>query len=120
MSTRKTKQNNAHIVEEAWSLPTTQKAVVNAVVQAKINCYPHGSRELYMDNRYSSPELFVLLREQHQIRCCGTIRSNRKGWDSKIMNLAKSSARGSKKYHLFNWKSSIDETLANQAIFISK
>ncbi len=68
--------NNAHIVEEAWSLPTTQKAVVNVIVKSGISNDPFGKRELYMDNRYTAPELFVLLREKYQILCCGTIRNN--------------------------------------------
>ncbi len=85
---------NAHITQEAWHLPTTQKAVVNAVISSGINNDPDGMRELYMDNRYTAPELFVLLREKYQVLACGTIRSNRKGWDSNIMNLKKSSPRG--------------------------
>ena len=58
--------NNAHIAEEAWSLPTTQKAVVNAVVKSGIGNDPFGKCELYMDNRYTNPELFVLSREKYQ------------------------------------------------------
>jgi hypothetical protein len=85
---------NAHIAEEAWSLPTTQKAVVNAVISSGIDNDPEGMREIYMDNRYTSPDLFVLLREKYKILACGTIRTNRKGWDPSIMNLSKSSPRG--------------------------
>ena len=85
---------DVHIIQEAWHLPTTQKAVVNAVVSSGINNDPDGMREIYMDNRYTAPELFVLLREKYQILACGTIRSNRKGWDSNIMNLKKSSPCG--------------------------
>ena len=55
---------NAHIVEEAWLLPTTQKAVVNAVISSGIDNDPEGMREIYMDNRYTSPDLFVLLQEK--------------------------------------------------------
>jgi hypothetical protein len=86
--------SNAHIVEEAWGLPTTQKAVVNAVISSGINNDPNGMREIYMDNRYTAPELFVILREKYQILACSTIRPNRKGWDAKIMNLTKSTPRG--------------------------
>lgn len=68
--------NNAHIVEEAWHLPTTQKAVVNAIISSGIHNNPEGMREIYMDNRYTAPELFLLLRERYQILACGTIRSN--------------------------------------------
>jgi hypothetical protein len=52
---------NAHIVEEARALPTTQKAVVNAVVSCGISTDPDGMREFYMDNRYTAPKLFVFL-----------------------------------------------------------
>ena len=38
---------NAHIVEEAWHLPTTQKAVVNAVLSSGISTDPNGMREIY-------------------------------------------------------------------------
>ena len=53
--------NNAHIVEEAWHLPTTQKAVVNAIVLSGIHNDPDGMREIYMDNRYTALEPFILL-----------------------------------------------------------
>ena len=86
---------NAHIAEEAWTLPTTQKAVVNAIVSSGISTDPDGMREIYMDNRYSAPELFVMLREKYQILAFGTVRSNRKGWDGSIMNLSKRDERGS-------------------------
>jgi hypothetical protein len=73
----------------------TQKAVVNAIVLSGISTDPDGMREIYMDNRYSAPELFVMLREKYQILACGTIQSNRKGWDGTIMNLSKNDERGS-------------------------
>jgi hypothetical protein len=38
---------NAHVVEEAWSLPTTQKAVVNTMICLGINNNPEGMSELY-------------------------------------------------------------------------
>jgi hypothetical protein len=41
---------NAHIIQEAWHLPTTQKAVANAVVSSGINNDPDGMCELHMDN----------------------------------------------------------------------
>jgi hypothetical protein len=85
---------NAHIDEEAWTLPTTQKAVVNAIVSSGISTDPDGMHELYMDNRYTAPELFILLQEKYQILACGTIRSNCKGWNCKIMNLSKKSSKG--------------------------
>ncbi len=64
--------NNVHIVEEAWHLPTTQKSVVNAIVTSGIHNNPNGMYELYMENQYTAPELFVLLQERYQILACGT------------------------------------------------
>ena len=62
---------NAHIVEEAWNLPTTQKAVVNAIVTTGLSTDPHDMREIHMDNSYSTPELFILLCEKYQILAYG-------------------------------------------------
>ncbi len=42
---------NAFIAEEAHNLPTTQKAVVNAIVLSGIANEPDGMREIYMNNR---------------------------------------------------------------------
>ena len=86
--------SNAHIVKEAWSLPATQKAVVNAIMSCGITTDPDSMREFYMDNRYTAPKLFVFLREKYHILACGTIRSNCKGWDSTVMNLTKTAPRG--------------------------
>ena len=47
-----------------------------------------------MDNRYGAPKLFVKLYT-YGILAVATIRKNRKGWDKQVMNLQKSSARGS-------------------------
>lgn len=55
--------NNAHIVEEAWSLLSTQKAVVNDF-SSGISNDPDRMREIYKDNHYPALELFVLLRER--------------------------------------------------------
>lgn len=40
-------------------MPSTQKADVNAVVATGIEMDPNGMREMYMDNRFTAPELFV-------------------------------------------------------------
>jgi hypothetical protein len=85
---------NAFVVVEAHNLPTTQKAVVNTIVLSGIANEPNGIREMYMDNRYSMPTLFILLREKYSILACGTVWSNRIGWNSQILNLPKSSQRG--------------------------
>ena len=85
---------NAFIGAEAHNLPTTQKAVVNAIVLSGITNEPNGMREIYIDNRYSAPTLFILLREKYSILACGTVRSNQTGWNSQILNLPKTSQRG--------------------------
>ncbi len=41
----------------------TQKAVVNAIVSIGLYKDPFGFCELYMDNHYSAPELFVMLKK---------------------------------------------------------
>ena len=58
----------------------TQKAVANAIVQAHLDEDSDGMRQLFMDNRYTSPLLFILLREKFDILCAGTICCNRVGW----------------------------------------
>lgn len=68
-----------HIVEEAWRLPTTKYAAVNANPQVMCN--------MYLGNWYTAPELLSSLYDV-SIVACGTICSNHKGWDSTIMNLA--------------------------------
>ena len=71
-----------------------QKAVVNAIVLSGIANEPNAMREIYMDNRYSVPTLFVLLQEKYNIVACGTVRSNHTGWNPQILNLPKLSQRG--------------------------
>jgi len=85
---------NALIAAEAHNLPSTQKAVVNAIVLSGITNEPNGMQEIYMDNRYSVPTLFVLLQEKYNILACGTVRNNRTGWNSQILNLPKTAQRG--------------------------
>lgn len=86
---------NIGIPEEIKSLPTTQKAVANAVMQSGIGNDPDGMRRLFMDNRYTAAPLFILLRERFDILCAGTTRKNRIGWPKDQMNMPKSAPRGS-------------------------
>ena len=85
---------NAVIAAKAHTLLMTQKAVVNSIVLSGIANKPYGMREIYMDNRYSTPTLFVLLRENYKTLACGTVRSNHMGWNPQILNLPKTSQRG--------------------------
>ena len=48
-------------------LPMMQKAVVNARVSSVIVDNPHGMREIYMDDCYLAPELFVMLKEKYKL-----------------------------------------------------
>ncbi len=59
--------------------------VFNAVLSCVLENDPDRMREMYMDDHYSSLTLFVLLEEKYQILASGTIPSNRKGWDTKVM-----------------------------------
>jgi hypothetical protein len=67
---------NDFILEEAWMLRTTQKAVVNAIMLSGLANDPDGMHKVYTDNRYSAPPLFVLLHEKYKILACDTIQSN--------------------------------------------
>jgi hypothetical protein len=71
-----------------------QKAVVNAVMSCGLANDTDGMRELYIDNHYSSPSLFVLIQEKYNKLACDAICSNRKGWDLKVMNLSKNTPCG--------------------------
>jgi len=79
-----------NIHEAAKGLPTTQKAVVNAVMQTQLHTETRaGYRHLSLDNRYQCPELAFLLRERCRLYSSGTCRRKRKGWNKDIMNLSK-------------------------------
>ena len=80
---------NAYVKHEAWKLLTMQKVVVNTVLCNRLANDPDGMCEIYMDNHYHAPSLFILLREKYQILACGTICNNRKGLGWKVMNISK-------------------------------
>ncbi len=67
------------------NLPTTQKAVVNSIIAKQLGDNPYGYCKLYTENRYSAPEIFVMLKLKYKILAYGTIRPNKKGWNSDIM-----------------------------------
>ena len=55
---------NAYIDEKCWNLPTTMKAVVNAVIKCKLDKGSNdanGYRVISLDNRYQCPQLAYLL-----------------------------------------------------------
>lgn len=51
--------------------------ITGSVVTELVQGYYHSNRELYVDNWYSSPRLFLYLK-QRGIYACGTVKSNRK------------------------------------------
>ncbi len=75
----------------------TQKTVVNAIVSSGLYTDPNRFWEGYMDNNYSAPELFVILKTKNNILACGTIRTYRRGWDTNVINLSKTVIRGESK-----------------------
>ena len=82
-----------YIDDRARGLPTTQKAVMNAIFRSNLHYCPQGRRVLAADNRYACPELAVLL-DKFGIDLCGTCRPKRKGFPYKDMALKKTDGRG--------------------------
>ena len=80
---------NNFIRRQARRYATTQKAVINFVIDSRIANDSRGARILACDNRYTSLPLFVDLRDKYDVFAVGTIRKNRKGWDQEVMNLFK-------------------------------
>ncbi len=67
---------NVFIPREIWDLLTTQKVVVNSIIETQLGNDPNGYQALYMDNRYSKKELFVKLKQKYKVLACGTIETN--------------------------------------------
>ena len=87
--------SNIDIHPYATCLPTTQKAVANAILKSGIDNDTNGCRYLMMDNRYTPPQLFALMLTNWNIRGVGTCRANRRGFASKELVLDKNAPRGS-------------------------
>ena len=54
------------------NLPTTQKAVANAIIKSGINNDAHGCRYMFMDNQYATPQLLALMSKDWNVRGVGT------------------------------------------------
>ncbi len=91
------KKQNIGIAEDLWNLPMTKKVVMNAIVSTGLCMDPNGFHELYMNNCYSAPELFVMLKGKYKTLTCGTVWTNRKCWEKNVMNLSKLATRGNSK-----------------------
>jgi len=87
--------NNIDVHKNVAKLPTTQKAVANAIVKSEINNDPNGSRHIFMDNWYTTLQLLALMLTNWNLRGVGICRANRKGFASKDLVLDKNSKRGS-------------------------
>ena len=88
---------NVGIHPTAHGLGTMTKAVVNAVLQRRLQNNPGGARILSLDNRYQSPELAAILLHQLNILTVGTVRQNGKGWPEKLIAQPKNNPRGTYK-----------------------
>ena len=73
---------NIDIHPSLRNLPTTQKSIANAIIKSVIANYPHGYRHIFLDNRYSAPQLFTLVERNYNLRAVETCRANRKVFDS--------------------------------------
>jgi hypothetical protein len=90
---------NAGVTTLARAFPTTAKAVLNAVEKTGLKNSPTGCRVIIMDNRYSSPLLFVTLLRHYGIAAIGTVRKNRKGLGKELLTMLKSAERGACKVY---------------------
>ena len=86
---------NIDIHKSVRKLPTTQKAVANAILKSGIANDPDGSRHIFMDNRYAAPQLLALMMTNYNIRAVGTCKANRIGFESDKLQLEKGVERGS-------------------------
>ena len=68
-------------------MPTTQKALANALIKAKVTNDPRGYRVVFSDNRYLAIELAIYIREKFKILTTGTIRKNHKGFDKELFTM---------------------------------
>ena len=85
---------NIDIHPSVKHLPTTQKAVANAILKSQIDNDTDGCRYLFMDNRYAAPQLLALMLTNYNIRAVGTCKANRVGFDSAKLPVANNATRG--------------------------
>ena len=75
-------------------LPTTQKAVANAIVKSQIANDKCRSRHAFMDNGHVTPQLFAIMLTNYNLRGSQPCKENRVGNDSESLQLSKSCDRG--------------------------
>lgn len=73
-----------------------QKGVAYHVVMKLMEGLEVKGYNLFMDNCYSSPELFIDL-ENKKILACGTVRAGRKGLPGDIINIKSKEIKSIKK-----------------------
>lgn len=88
--------HETYIDDRAKGLPTTIKAVMNAIFKRGLDTEPSGRRYLSCDNWHACPQLAVILNK-FKIDLGGTCRPGRKGYSASLMTLKKNNARGSYK-----------------------
>ena len=85
---------NIDIDSVVMHLPTTQKAVANAIVKSGIANCVDGCRYMFLDNRYACPQLLALMSTSFNVRGVGTCKANRKGFESNSLIVTNNSPRG--------------------------
>ena len=86
---------NIDIHKDARNLPTTQKAVANAILKSKIDNDTDGVCYIFMDNQYGAPQLFAMMTTEWNICAVGTCTAKRKGFPSDKLKLPQNVERGS-------------------------
>jgi Transposase IS4 len=84
---------NTGIHRACRALPTTQKAVLKALLHTNKHNEVHGAR----DNQYQCPELAFLLKTKLKINSMGTCKVGRKGWNKHLIDLTHKMPRGTYK-----------------------
>ena len=89
--------SEVNIHRDVHGVPTTQKVVLNAVLQTRMHECVDGARHLVMDNRYQCPQLAALLLKRYDLYSTGTSRLGRVGWNKEYFNLKKKQPKGTTK-----------------------
>ncbi len=84
---------NTDIHPSVRQLPTTQKAVANAILKSQIDNDKDGCRYLFMDNRYAAPQLLALMLTNNNIRAVGTWKANHVGFESTELFVPRNASR---------------------------
>ena len=82
MCTKVRIQQTLTYTHHCTNYPPRRKYYYNDIINSGIANDPHGSRNLYMNNQYYTPQLFSLMESNYNLMAVGTYRSNRKVSDS--------------------------------------